>query len=116
MIMQLLCAIIQKVESVPQIVSKLMESGLGDPTVINCEGAMHLLESSNIEPPPLFGVLRHLYSPTPHRAKLMMLVLPDEKIQQAEDLIDEELGGIESPNTGIFFALPISHVKGLAKN
>lgn len=112
--MQLLCAIIQKVEVVPQIVSSLMENGLGDPTVINCEGAMHLLESSNIEPPPLFGALRHLYSPAPHKAKLLVIVLPDEKIQQAEDMIDEELGGIENPNTGIFFAMPISHVKGLA--
>lgn len=113
--MQLLCVILNKTECVPQIVSTLLDKGCGDPTVLTCDGAMHFLESSDIEPPPIFGILRHIVNPVQKESKLLMLVLPEEKIEQAEDIIDEQVGGIDNPNTGIMFALPISHVKGLSK-
>ena len=39
-----------------------------------------------------------------------------EKItkEEAQKIVDEKIGGIDNPNTGIMFSLPINNVKGLA--
>ncbi len=112
--MQLLCVIISKTDCVPVIVSEMLDKGYGDPTVLSCEGAMHLFENSSIEPPPIFGILRHIANPIQTESKLMLLVLPDEKLEDAQKIIDEKIGGIDNPNTGIMFSLSINNVKGLA--
>ncbi|MCR5041418.1 MAG: hypothetical protein K6C36_04875 [Clostridia bacterium] len=112
--MQLLVLILSKTALMPGIISRLMQEGYGDPTVISGEGAVSILDSSNIEPPPIFGSLRRFINGTDkHENKLMLLVLPDEKVEAAQELISEEVGGIEKPNTGIMFTLPIGGVRGL---
>jgi hypothetical protein len=44
---QLLVLILTKTECMPQIVSAMVGDGLGDPTVINCEGALNVIDKSN---------------------------------------------------------------------
>lgn len=112
--MQLLVLILTKTECMPQIVSAMVGDGLGDPTVINCEGALNVIDKSNVEPPPIFGSLRYILGQSKKESKMMFAVLPDEKIEKAKKLIDRQVGGIENPNTGIMFTLPISSVDGLS--
>lgn len=112
--MQLLVLILTKTECMPRIVSGMVGAGLGDPTVIDCEGALNVIDSSNVEPPPIFGSLRYILGQSKRESKMMFAVLPDEKIDEAKKLIDKEVGGIKNPNTGIMFTLPISSVEGLS--
>ena len=112
--MQLLVLILTKTECMPGIVSALVGNGLGDPTVINCEGALNVIDKSNVEPPPIFGSLRYILGQSRKESKMMFVVLPDEKIQKAKNIIDEQVGGIKNPNTGIMFTLPLSSVEGLS--
>lgn len=112
--MQLLVLILTKTECMPQIVSALVGNDLGDPTVINCEGALNVIDKSNVEPPPIFGSLRYILGQSRKESKMMFVVLPDEKIQKAKNIIDNQVGGIKNPNTGIMFTLPLSSVDGLS--
>lgn len=111
--MQLLVLILTKTECMPQIVSDMVGAGLGDPTVIDCEGALNVIDKSNVEPPPLFGGLRYILNQVKQESKMMFAVLKDEQIDKAKKLIDRQVGGIEKPNTGIIFTVPISSVEGL---
>lgn len=113
--MQVLFLVLSKVDVMPKIVASLVQNGCGDPTVLGCEGAVQFIAKSNIEPPPIFGVLRHIVNPDSREQKLLLTVIPDEKVDAAEKIIDGLVGGIDNPNTGIMFTLPITHVKGLAK-
>ncbi len=115
--MQLLVLILSKTNLMPEIVSGLMQNGYGDPTVINSEGAVSLLDESDIEPPPMFGALRKFINGSDHKTnKIMLLVVKDELVPGAMDLISDIVGGIDRPNTGIMFALPISSVRGLRRD
>ncbi|MCD7775012.1 MAG: hypothetical protein LUG85_04575 [Clostridiales bacterium] len=111
--MQLLVLILTKTECMPLIVSGLVGAGLGDPTVINCEGALNVIDKSNVEPPPIFGGLRYMIHQGKKESKMMMVVLKDDQVAKAKKLIDETVGGIKNPNTGIIFTVPVSDVDGL---
>lgn len=111
--MQLLVLILSKTECMPTIVSSMMGEGLGDPTVINCEGALNVIDRSNVEPPPIFGSLRYIIGGQKRESKMMLAVLSDEQIPKAKKIIDREVGGIKNPNTGIIFTVPLSSVDGL---
>lgn len=113
--MQLLVLILKKTECMPKIVSKMVGAGLGDPTVIDCEGALNVIDSSNVEPPPIFGSLRYILGQSKSESKMMFAVLDNDRISEAKKLIDKEIGGIDKPNTGIMFTVPISDVEGLSK-
>ncbi len=111
--MQLLVLILTKTECMPRIVSAMIASGLGDPTVIDCEGALNVIDSSNVEPPPIFGSLRYILGQSKRESKMMFAVLTDDHIATAKKLIDKEVGGIKNPNTGIIFTVPVSSVEGI---
>ena len=70
-VMQLLVLILTKTECMPQIVSAMVGAGLGDPTVINCEGALNVIDKSNVEPPPIFGSLRYILGQSRKESKMM---------------------------------------------
>ena len=112
-VMQLLVLILTKTECMPQIVSAMVGAGLGDPTVIDCEGALNVIDKSNVEPPPIFGSLRYILGQSRKESKMMFAVLSDDHIEKAKKLIDHEVGGIKNPNTGIMFTIPVSSVEGL---
>ncbi len=114
--MQLLVLILTKTECMPRIVSGMIAEGLGDPTVINCEGALNVIDQSNVEPPPIFGSLRYILGQSRKESKMMFAVLNDDHIEKAKKLIDKEVGGIKNPNTGIIFTIPVSSVEGITNS
>ena len=111
--MQLLILILSKTELMPQIVSRIVSCGCGDPTVIDCEGALRVIDKSEVEPPPIFGSLRYILHKGTRESKMMLTVMRDEDVPDAADVINEVTGGIDRPNTGIFFTIPISAAYGL---
>lgn len=111
--MQLMIVILTKTEKMPQIVSNLMNENLGDPTVIDCQGSLKILDDSDVEPPPIFGSLRYIMNRGTKDSKMMFLVLKDGDVEKAKKIVDKVVGGLDKPNTGILFTLPISDWAGL---
>ncbi|HET9949292.1 MAG TPA: hypothetical protein VFQ22_10250, partial [Longimicrobiales bacterium] len=46
--------------------------------------------------------------------RLIFSVIPEEKVRPVIELLQEITGGLDSPNTGIAFTLPVEGVFGLA--
>lgn len=112
--MQFMVLILNKVECMPTILCRLLEAGIKGATTTDCQGGLSLLSESSIEPPPIFGSLRRYLNPEHKHTKMLMLVLPSEQILIARDIINDAVGGLENPDTGILFTLPVMHVEGLA--
>lgn len=110
--MQLLVLILNKVDYLQLIMTALLNIGIGT-TVLDCEGAMHILNSSNVEPPPIFGSLRCFLNPEYKASKLLLMVVPSEKLEIAKNTIKSITGILERPDTGIMFNLPLSGVEGM---
>ena len=43
------------------------------------------------------------------------MVLPDEKVEEAKKIVNQVTGGLEQPDSGIMFAMPLTFVEGLVK-
>lgn len=113
--MKLLIVILSKTEYVPGIISDLERQNIGDPTVIDSEGALNVLSESNVEPLPMFGGLRFVIGRSKRESKTLLCALPDEDVDKAMEIIDRRVGGIDKPDTGVAFVLPIEKAYGLRK-
>ena len=111
--MTLLVLIHSKTECIPGIISDVVAKGFGDPTVIDSEGALNILSDSNVEPMPMFGGLRFVVGRARKESKTLLCVLKEKDVDEVVDIINKHTGGIDRPDTGIIFTLPLNRVYGL---
>lgn len=111
---QLLVLILSKVDSLPEMLSNFMNEGIRGTTIVDCEGMLKVINNSSINPPPIFGSLRQYLNPERPKGKLLFTVLPEEKISVAKKIIDQSVGGLENPDTGICFTIPLENISGLS--
>lgn len=111
--MQLLVLITNQTEKVPSVLSSFMESEIKGATVLDCEGMLAALDRASIEPPSIFGSLRRFINPENEANKMLMVLLPESKVELAKDIIHKEIGILDKPNTGVMFTIPTLTVEGI---
>lgn len=114
--MQLLVLIINDVAHVPDILSGFMAEGIPGTTVLECHGAMRVLRQSQVEPPPIFGALRHIINEEYGEGRILLTVLSDAQLPAARQVIHQVVGDLSKPDSGILFTMPITSVEGLIKS
>ncbi len=107
---RLLVAVINDPEKLDEILSGFLELGITGATIINSEGMGRLL-SHDI---PIFAGLQTLISGSRPQNRTILSVVPEEKVTEAIDLLQEVSGNLEAPATGIVFTIPVDRVVGLA--
>jgi nitrogen regulatory protein P-II 1 len=108
--MRLLVAVIHDPEKLDEILSGFVELGITGATLVNSEGMGSVL-SHDV---PIFAGLQTLISGSRAQNRLLLSVIPIDKVKPAVDLLQEVSGGLDSPATGIAFTLPVDEVFGLA--
>ena len=63
---------------------------------------------------PIFGMLRSILADDDEHdaVKVMFFVMEDEEMKEARKIIRDVIG-LDEPNTGIMFGVPVSFVEGL---
>ncbi len=110
---KLMVLILSKVDTLPQILSEFMNAGIKGTTIVDCEGMLRAISDSDINPPPIFGSLRRYLNPERPKGKLLFTVLPEETITEAKNIVDKAVGGLDTPNTGICFTVPLDDILGI---
>ena len=110
--MQVFFLVLSKTECLEPLLEKLLSSGVRGATVFESTGMMRVLNQSS-DDAPMFGTLRHLFDPERQGSKTLMMVLEDEQAQTVRNIINEVTGGINQPDTGVFFAVPALFVDGM---
>lgn len=114
--MQLLVHITNHEESISPILAKMMDAGIHGATVLDCEGMLaNISNLDSIEAPFIFGGLRQFLNPERPKNKLVMVVLKDEQIQIAADIIHQISGDLKLPNKGVMFAVPVTRWEGVTE-
>ena len=113
--MELLVLVLNKLEALEPILEKMLEKGIGGATILESTGMMRVLDGDENVDLPMMGLLRHFYSPERKRSKTMFAVIDESQKQTLMDIIEEATGGLDKPDTGIVFTLPVSAVEGLDK-
>lgn len=114
--MKLLVFITKQTDCIENILAALLAENISGATVIDCQGMLKSINESSIEPPPIFGSLRHFINPGNENVKMLWIVARnDERLAEVRRIIHEKAGNLNKPNTGIMFELPAENVEGVPK-
>jgi nitrogen regulatory protein PII len=107
---RLLVAVINDPEKIDEVLSGFVEVGITGATVISSEGMGQIL-SHDI---PIFAGLQTLISGSRPQNRTVLSVLPEHKVPEVIAILQDAMGNLDSPATGIVFTLPVDRVVGLA--
>lgn len=111
--MKLLIFILNKTEKLDRLLKELANAHLTGATVFNSSGMASQLSKNNDETlSNIFGSLRHLLKDNQKENKTIMMVVKEDRIADIERIINEVVGNITEPNTGILFTVPIDFIRG----
>lgn len=111
--MHVIFLVLNKIECLDDVLAKLKKAGVTGGTIIDSTGMVKKLEDSAES--YILGSLRlFLEDPRPE-SKTLFFIINDNQVELVRKTVDEALGGINNPNTGILFGFPISFVDGLMK-
>ncbi|MDD6308164.1 MAG: hypothetical protein PUB07_02265 [Clostridia bacterium] len=113
--MQLIFLVLNKVECLGQILAGFMEAGIKGATVLDSTGMLNAVDRSEVEPPPIFGSLRKFLCFDHDNNKVVFAVVSEEQVKKASEIVNTITGGLDQPNTGILFTVPVGYVEGIVQ-
>ncbi|NIR44098.1 MAG: hypothetical protein GWN99_06230 [Gemmatimonadetes bacterium] len=109
--MQLLVTVINQAEALDDVLSGFLELGITGATIINSEGMARILTHDV----PIFAGIQMLISRSRAQNYTIFSVIDeDAKVDAAFAVIQDVVGNMSEPGTGIVFTIPITRVEGVA--
>ncbi len=109
--MQIVFIVLNRVEKLDELLHHLHEAGVPDATFLDSRGmAKELAEHNEFR---FLGSLRSLFASERKESKVIFTIVKDEMIPVVSRVANEVMGGLQNPNTGILFAMPLSYTEGL---
>ena len=110
--MQALFLVLHKIEKLDDLLVALQNNGITGGTIIESKGMINTLKNSDNF---IIESLRIILEDPRESSKTLFFILKNEEVTNARKIIDETLGGINNPNTGIIFGIDLAFVDGLSK-
>lgn len=108
--MQLLVCVLNKTSVLEDILKSFSENEINGATVVNSKGMAHILsESQDFK---FMDSLIRLLDPENTESKTFFVVLSESKVDTAISLVDSAVGGIDNPDTGVVFTVPVLRTAG----
>ncbi len=111
--MQLLVIVLNKIEVLSRLLAAFMKAGIGGATVAETKGMLRVMGDTNAEIPPIFNSLRSFLRLDEEYNRTIFAVVTDEQVKRASKIVNEVTGGLDKPNTGILFTVPIGFSEGI---
>ena len=110
--MQLFVTVLQDVQLLNELLEKMNKAGFTGATVLESRGMAGILVN---EDTPMFGFLRSMRDEIRTESRTVFVVTEDSRVKELRGIVNEVTGGMEKPNNGIMFAVPVSFAEGLAE-
>ncbi|MDR1429985.1 MAG: hypothetical protein LBI85_06810 [Spirochaetaceae bacterium] len=108
--MKLLVFVLNQEEFLEEVMGAYVEAGVPGATILDSEGMGRFLTYEI----PLFADFKDFMKGNKPYNKTILSVIPDEKvIATLLPLIEEAIGPLSEPGTGIMFTLPVDWTHGL---
>jgi hypothetical protein len=108
---ELLFCIVKDYRQLDMILEGFLEMGIRGATVLDARGMAQVL-SHDV---PIFAGLSSLFPGGSDDSNMIMSVLEKGQVEDVIKLVDDVCGDFDQPGSGILFTVPISLVRGLAK-
>ena len=100
--MQALFLVLHKIEKLDDLLIALQNNGITGGTIIDSKGMINTLRNNDNF---IIESLRIFLEDPRKASKTLFFILKKDDVLNARKIIDETLGGINNPNTGIFTEL-----------
>lgn len=111
--MKLVTIILNKTECLDELLEQFGENKISGATIIDSRGMVQELVEHDHEDMFFLMSLRSLLNPTHKENKTIITVAKDEDVALISKIVNEVTGGLDHPDTGIMFTLPIDYLEGL---
>ncbi len=113
MITQAIFVVLNHIELLDELLTRLKKAGVNGGTVLDSTGMVKYIDESDES--YLLGSLRlFLDNPRPE-SKTIFFIVNDQQVDIIRKTVDDVLGGINNPNTSIMFGIPVTFADGLMK-
>lgn len=109
--MKLLVFVLNREELLEEVLEAYVEAGLTGATILDSEGMGYFLSHEV----PLFADFgEFMKGNKPYNKTILSLVHDESAIQRLRTIMDDVVGGLRSPGTGIMFTVPVDWAYGLS--
>ncbi len=108
--MKLLVFILNNEELMEEVLEAYVEAGVAGATILDSEGMGRFL---TYEVPLFVGFKEFMKGNKPYNKTILSVIRNESVIDKLKKLIDEIVGGLENPGTGIMFTVPVDWATGL---
>ncbi|MGE4455036.1 MAG: hypothetical protein AB7D92_10955 [Sphaerochaeta sp.] len=110
--MKLLVFVLNNEAFLEEVLEAYVEAGITGSTILDSEGMGRFL---TYEVPLFEGFKDFMKGNKPYNKTILSVVHSTEVVEQAKRLVEEIVGSLENPGTGIMFTLPVDWAAGLVK-
>lgn len=111
--MELMIIILKKHDKLDTLLAKFADNGVRGATILDSTGMGTALAANHDDDEFLFlGSLRQFLNQDRETSKTILMVVKDEQVETVKNIVNEVVGDLTKPNTGILFTTPISHIYG----
>ncbi|EEG31197.1 hypothetical protein CLOSTMETH_01139 [[Clostridium] methylpentosum DSM 5476] len=111
--MKLLICVLNDTDKLDELMIKLAEAGVKGATIINSTGMGRTLY--NHQESALMNSLRALLDPDRDENKTIFTVVDEAQEKAFHKVMNEVVGDLARPDSGIIFTIPVDSVTGLSK-
>jgi len=109
--MQLLIVVLNKTERLETLLRELGEAGYTGATILDSRGMAHSLDGYGEY--QFMASLRMFLDPDRRESKTIFMVLRDEAVPEVAKIVNRVTGGLNQPDTGVLFTVPVQYTEGL---
>ncbi|HHV62613.1 MAG TPA: P-II family nitrogen regulator [Firmicutes bacterium] len=109
--MKALFLVLNKTDKLDKVLKTLLNCGVRGATILNSTGMGRRLAHEV----PIFASLGLMLDDGRSYNYTVFVVMKDEKVEPVINALAEVLGGLDKPDTGIIFTVPVDRVVGLAE-
>ena len=109
--MKLLVIVLNKTECLERLLTSFGNNQIPGATIIDSKGmAQELEQFSDMD---FMFSLRMLINPAHRENKTIFMAVPEELVPKVSKIVNEVTGGLDKPDTGILFTVPIDYIEGI---
>jgi nitrogen regulatory protein P-II 1 len=108
--MKLLVFVLNNEEFLEEVLEAYIEAGVTGATILDSEGMGRFL---TYEVPLFAGFKKFMKGNKPYNKTIISVVRNQDTIDRLKKLVDDIVGDLDNPGTGIMFTLPVDWASGL---
>ncbi|MDY4231428.1 MAG: P-II family nitrogen regulator [Candidatus Faecousia sp.] len=109
--MKLVVIVLNKLDCLDKLLTAFGKNSIPGATILSSRGMAQTLEAH--DELRFIGSLRMLMNANYKENRTILMAVPDEKVDTVVELVNKATGGLDQPDSGILFTLPIDRVEGM---